>query len=126
MRSHLNRRPASQLLATIAAVDEVDMEVIDGTPISRTVSFPVSDDDFVNGCMLLRACAEGSVEQVRYTINNNAKLITFGDYDRRTALHVAASEGRLDLVILLLDAGANPNRSDRWGGSPLDDAQRPP
>lgn len=44
--------------------------------------------------------------------------------DRRTALHVAASEGHLDIVRLLVHRGARINRSDRWGGSPLDDAHR--
>jgi len=44
--------------------------------------------------------------------------------DRRTALHVAASEGHLDIVRLLVHRGATINRSDRWGGSPLDDAHR--
>ncbi len=47
------------------------------------------------------------------------------DYDRRTALHVAASEGKLHIVKLLVEKYNSPiNRSDRWGGSPLDDAHR--
>ena len=50
--------------------------------------------------------------------------MNYRDYDRRTALHLAASEGRLGIVNDLLNAGARPNRSDRWGGSPLDDALR--
>jgi len=54
----------------------------------------------------------------------NRGHVNFRDYDRRTALHVAASEGYLDIVRLLLHRGARINRSDRWGGSPLDDAHR--
>lgn len=50
--------------------------------------------------------------------------MNFRDYDRRTALHVASSEGRLDVVKYLVSKGAKVNRSDRWGGSPLDDAHR--
>lgn len=49
----------------------------------------------------------------------------FRDYDRRTALHVAASEGQLGVCQFLIEeCKARVNRSDRWGGSPLDDAQR--
>jgi ankyrin repeat protein len=39
-------------------------------------------------------------------------------------LHVAASEGHLVVVEYLVEMGAKVNRSDRWGGSPLDDAHR--
>jgi ankyrin repeat protein len=38
---------------------------------------------------------------------------------------VAASEGHLEIVKFLVQAKkAKINRSDRWGGSPLDDAHR--
>ena len=92
--------------------------------LSRNISNGFSDDEFANGCLLLRACAEGKVELVKQMIGEAPKLLVFSDYDRRTALHVAASEGHLALVQTLLELGANPNRSDRWGGSPLDDSQR--
>ena len=48
-----------------------------------------------------------------------------GDYDKRTAMHLAASEGLLEMVKYLIDeAGADPSPVDRWGGTPLDDAVR--
>ncbi|MCG8417356.1 MAG: ankyrin repeat domain-containing protein [Proteobacteria bacterium] len=46
------------------------------------------------------------------------------DYDGRTALHLAAAEGRLDVVAYLLNRGARVNVIDRWGGTPLQDAIR--
>ena len=45
-----------------------------------------------------------------------------GDYDGRTALHLASAEGHLASVRYLLDQGADPNVVDRWGGTPLSDA----
>ncbi|MBA0772469.1 hypothetical protein Gotri_007833, partial [Gossypium trilobum] len=37
------------------------------------------------------------------------------DYDRRTALHLAACEGWIEVVDLLLEKGADVNSLDRWG-----------
>jgi len=84
----------------------------------------VTDDDFITGTLLLRHCSTGDSAKVLKCIDAQPLMCNFKDYDGRTALHVAASEGRLELVVLLLDRGASPNHSDRWGGSPLDDAMR--
>ena len=46
------------------------------------------------------------------------------DYDRRTALHLAAAEGRENVVRYLLENGAAVNPRDRWDATPLDDAMR--
>ncbi len=79
---------------------------------------------YVAGCMLLRHVARGEREQAKKLCNDDIRLVNYRDYDRRTALHLAASEGRLGIVVDLLNKGARPNRADRWGGSPLDDALR--
>uniref|UniRef100_A0A4X2MAY3 glutaminase n=1 Tax=Vombatus ursinus TaxID=29139 RepID=A0A4X2MAY3_VOMUR len=45
------------------------------------------------------------------------------DYDSRTALHVAAAEGHLEVVKFLVEAcKVNPFVKDRWGNIPLNDA----
>ena len=47
------------------------------------------------------------------------------DYDNRTAVHIAASEGHVHILRLLIeDFGADHSPVDRWGGTPLDDALR--
>ena len=51
-------------------------------------------------------------------------MFTVGDYDGRTALHVAASSGHLNVVEYLLDEGASVHVRDRYGHTPLDDAVR--
>mmetsp|Transcript_19795 Transcript_19795/g.25646 ORF Transcript_19795/g.25646 Transcript_19795/m.25646 type:complete len:963 (+) Transcript_19795:648-3536(+) len=50
--------------------------------------------------------------------------INQGDYDGRTILHLAASEGQLKVVRYLLNSGAQVDRKDRWGGTPISDARK--
>ncbi|KAL7459144.1 hypothetical protein ACHAWC_010828 [Mediolabrus comicus] len=98
---------------------------------SQTDLTSISSEQFACGCTLLQLCAIGSLHDVityiqctPYDGNNGSGIINFRDYDRRTALHVASSEGHLSIVQYLVNHGAKINRSDRWGGSPLDDAHR--
>uniref|UniRef100_A0A674BMU1 glutaminase n=1 Tax=Salmo trutta TaxID=8032 RepID=A0A674BMU1_SALTR len=45
------------------------------------------------------------------------------DYDSRTALHVAAAEGHVEVVKFLLEAcRVNPVPKDRWGNTPMEEA----
>lgn len=47
------------------------------------------------------------------------------DYDSRTALHVAAAEGHIEVVRFLLEAcKVNPGPKDRWGNTPIDEARQ--
>ncbi|XP_056610887.1 glutaminase kidney isoform, mitochondrial isoform X1 [Triplophysa dalaica] len=47
------------------------------------------------------------------------------DYDSRTALHVAAAEGHVEVVKFLLEAcKVNPGPKDRWGYTPIDEARQ--
>lgn len=46
------------------------------------------------------------------------------DYDKRTALHLAASEGHADVVKFLINtAKVKPDPKDRWNRTPLQDAR---
>ncbi|KAL9186070.1 hypothetical protein ACHAXT_005308 [Thalassiosira profunda] len=92
--------------------------------LASQASLLTPTDEFASGCTLLQLCAIGNLQAVQDYVHGNFGNVNFRDYDRRTALHVAASEGHLDVVIYLVHKGANVNRSDRWGGSPLDDAHR--
>ena len=47
-----------------------------------------------------------------------------GDYDNRTALHLAAAEHHPEVVRFLIEHAPNAEAlspRDRWGGTPLDD-----
>ena len=73
---------------------------------------------------LTAAAATGDMEQVREVLDNYALRDLPEDYDGRTALHLSSSNGHLEVVTLLLASGAQPSLTDRWGGTPLDDAKR--
>ena len=83
---------------------------------------------FAEGCKFLQAAAIGDLirlEAIFRNVPTIERLVDFRDYDRRTALHIAASEGHLHICKYLVEEkSAQINRSDRWGGSPLDDAHR--
>ncbi|KAG8388135.1 hypothetical protein BUALT_Bualt02G0094400 [Buddleja alternifolia] len=51
-------------------------------------------------------------------INPNSK-----NYDLRTPLHLAASEGLYEESVLLLETGASVFATDRWGKTPIDEAR---
>ena len=44
------------------------------------------------------------------------------DYDKRSPLHIAAAEGRVECVDILLSGGADANFKDRWGITPMEEA----
>ena len=72
---------------------------------------------------LCDAALRGDLEKIRLCIRCGID-VNAADYDRRTCMHVAASEGDHKLVSLLMEHGARTDVKDRWGGTPLDDAKR--
>ena len=76
---------------------------------------------FVSFLTHLIAAGEGNLAQVKRLIENGVGP-NMGDYDGRTALHLAAAEGHDKVIDFLLRSKANPNSADRWQGTPLQDA----
>jgi len=66
----------------------------------------------------LQLCCDGKVEEIQQLIEKID--VNFCDYDKRTPLHLAASEGHSEIVKILLQNGAKVNK-DRWGHSPIDE-----
>ena len=75
----------------------------------------------VNTGALIDAAAKGDADSLQ---NVGAADLAQGDYDKRTPLHLAASEGHITVVLLLLEKGVPHSPLDRWGNSPIDDADR--
>ena len=81
-------------------------------------------EEFAKGCSFLHMVALGNQFELEKMLMERPHLVNFRDYDFRTPLHLAASEGHVDICRFLVRKGARVNRSDRWGGSCLDDAYR--
>ncbi|MFK0573001.1 glutaminase [Endozoicomonas sp.] len=72
---------------------------------------------------LFWAASSGDVSCIRRLLARDVDLNMF-DYDKRTALHIAASEGKEEVVSFMLAHGARADFKDRWGNTALDDARR--
>jgi len=78
---------------------------------------------YETGVLMCTYAAQGWRAQIEDLVRNGVDVNT-GDYDSRTALHLAASEGHVDVVESLLALNSNVNATDRMGFSPLVDACR--
>ncbi|OVA14292.1 Protein kinase domain [Macleaya cordata] len=70
---------------------------------------------------LMYLANEGDLEGINELLDSGIN-VNFRDIDGRTALHIAACQGRTDVVELLIRRGAEIDRKDRWGSTPLADA----
>eukprot|EP00977_Amphora_coffeiformis_P017483 scaffold5754_cov166-Amphora_coffeaeformis.AAC.5 len=89
-----------------------------------SIEMQLPAQEFALGCSFLHRVALGSQSDLKEIIEERPSLVNFRDYDRRTALHIAAAEGHVEICRHLIKKGARVNRADRWGGFPLDDAHR--
>ncbi|KAJ1454116.1 ankyrin repeat-containing domain protein [Pelagophyceae sp. CCMP2097] len=72
---------------------------------------------------LCDAARHGDITALKRLVRWGAD-VTAVDYDQRTALHLAAAEGREHCVRYLLKHGADVNARDRWGATSLHEAVR--
>lgn len=71
---------------------------------------------------LITACSKNDL----HTVISLSKQIdlNISDYDKRTPLHLACSEGNIEIVKFLLENNCNKNVKDRWDNTPLTDAKK--
>ncbi|XP_039628727.1 glutaminase liver isoform, mitochondrial [Polypterus senegalus] len=73
---------------------------------------------------ILLAAYRGDVLSLRRYLLSGAD-VNCVDYDGRSALHVAASEGHVEVIKFLVEnAGADYMAQDRWGNTPLQEATK--
>ncbi|KAL3621794.1 hypothetical protein CASFOL_034454 [Castilleja foliolosa] len=74
------------------------------------------------GSYLCTIVAGGDSDLLRRVIQNGVDSNS-RDYDRRTPLHVAASQGLYLMAKLLVEAEASVFIKDRWGNTPMDEGR---
>jgi len=73
---------------------------------------------------LLFAAYNSDLTAIRRMASANQNM-SIADYDGRTALHLAASEGHVECVRFLVEkCGVPVTPRDRWDHTPMDDASR--
>lgn len=73
---------------------------------------------------LCGAASRGDVELLRELVRQGGDA-GMCNYDQRTPLHLAAAENQLNAARYLLEEGqVDVDAADRWGNTPLDDANR--
>lgn len=79
--------------------------------------------DQVLGCKLLDCASIGDLEGIR-DIHQQGLDLSFGDYDLRTAAHVAATSGHKHVLDYLYREGCSFDVPDGWGQTAVDEALR--
>ena len=69
------------------------------------------------------ACSQGDLSEVQRLVASGINP-DWADYDGRTPLHLAASDGQAHVVKYLISKSVNIAPTDRWGGTPYSDAKR--
>ncbi|KAL0490929.1 hypothetical protein AKO1_009802 [Acrasis kona] len=70
--------------------------------------------------LLISLASEGDVDGIINLLESTPALdVNASDYDGRTALHLACSEGHIEVVKYLLNKGANVHATDRWNNTSL-------
>lgn len=72
------------------------------------------------------AASAGDLTTLKYLHEVQGVDLNNGDYDKRSPLHVSTGAGHIHIVKYLISQGVNISPVDRWGATPLCDAQPHP
>jgi CRP-like cAMP-binding protein len=80
-------------------------------------------DEYQAASLLCKAVFDGDTMKLRRLLK--AKIqVNATDYDKRAAVHIAAAEGNLIALKILVEFGADISMQDRWGSTAMDEGKR--
>jgi glutaminase len=85
------------------------------------IAFKLPNNDM--GVLLCQAAFGNNLADLKRLVLNGVDP-NESDYDGRTAMHLAACEGHIEILEYLIEIRANIMCRDRFGGTPLEDAVR--
>jgi hypothetical protein len=85
------------------------------------IAFKLANHDM--GVLLCQAAFANNLSDLKRLVLNGVDP-NESDYDGRTAMHLAACEGHVEILEYLVEIRANIMCRDRFGGTPLEDAVR--
>ena len=98
---------------------ELDMIQAVATAMNLSSKAEVTDlKEVLFPCLMCSAVYKNNFNIIETCFKECAN-ISAGDYDMRTPLHIAASEGNLDMTKFLLERGALVHKKDRNNDTPL-------
>mmetsp|Transcript_32511 Transcript_32511/g.103516 ORF Transcript_32511/g.103516 Transcript_32511/m.103516 type:complete len:470 (+) Transcript_32511:33-1442(+) len=113
--------------AAVNASDDVrDDDTLENS-VGGTTTFKAGSQSYEHMILvakLLYLASHGKTKDFAEEVKDHPELINCKDYDERTPLHLASSEGKVRMVTWLIENGAQLNVVDRWRGTPLSDALR--
>lgn len=81
----------------------------------------ISSNSDLEAQLYISYASKGDINKMK-TILDKVDIDT-ADYDKRTALHLAAAEGHYDIVDFLIKNGADIHLKDRWGNTAYHEAK---
>lgn len=88
-----------------------------------TVEEPEGEDyvgdeiDIPASVKLMFAAHEGDVDGIKELVQQSGAEVNYRDIDNRTPLHVAACQGYVEVVDVLIQMDAEVDPKDRWGST---------
>ncbi len=115
----VNKQDISGKTPMMEAVERNHVGAIDCL-ISHGGVLTMSNNDYADLVNKYAHC--GNLTQLRALLRAAPDRVNIGNSDKRTGLHIAASDGLFEAMLILINAGAGVNAMDRYHKTPLQDA----